>query len=167
MKISVPFFWQDTKYTCGPASLQMVLSFLGDFKSEFSLAKAVHVSKESGTKHSSMIEVACREGFFCYVNSQSTVNEIKHFLALGFPVILDYTEPSSDEGHYAVVVAIARGGFLMKEKVYLNDPWHGANYSLALDELLPRWHDPLTKSHGWMMVLSKEDFNIGKQYLPS
>lgn len=166
MKTSVPFYKQDTIYTCGPASLQMVLSFLGDFKSEFALSRAAHTSKESGTKHSSMIDVARREGFFCYVNSHSTINEIKHFLGIGFPVILDYIEPLSNEGHYAVVTALIRGRFLRRERVYLNDPWHGANYQLSLNNLLPRWHDPLTKSHGWMMVLSKEDFNIGKQYLP-
>ena len=39
-------------------SLQMVLSFLGDFKSEKSLVKEAHTNHDVGTKHEAMIETA-------------------------------------------------------------------------------------------------------------
>src|SRR3989344_446487 len=145
MKINAPFFWQDTEYTCGPASLQMVLSFLGDFKSEIELAKKAETSKETGTSHSGMIETAKGEGFFVYINSDSNAEEMKYFLALGHPVIVDFLEPSSDIGHYAVTTAIGRGGLFFREMICLNDPWNGRDYKISLKEFEKRWRDPLTK----------------------
>ena len=58
MKLKIPFYKQDTDHACGPVSLQMVLSFLGDFKSEKSLVKEAHTNHDVGTKHEAMIETA-------------------------------------------------------------------------------------------------------------
>lgn len=164
--MKIPFYKQDTEYTCGPASLQMVLSFLGDFKSEFELARRAKTSKETGTSHGGMIETAKREGFFVYVNSDSSAEEIKYFLGLGHPVIVDFLEPSSNIGHYGVATAIKKGGLFFRETICLNDPWNGGDFKILLNEFEKRWRDPLTKSKCWLMVVSKEDFNLGKQYLP-
>lgn len=144
----------------------MVLSFLGDFKSETALAREAKTSKETGTKHKGMIETAKKEGFFVYVNSESDAEEIRRFLALEHPVIVDFLEPSSDIGHYAVATAIGRGGPFFRKVIHLNDPWNGKDFKMPLKEFEKRWKDPLTKSKGWLMVVSKKDLNLGKQYLP-
>ena len=161
MKLKLPFFRQHTDYSCGPTSLEMVLDFLGDKKSEKCLIKEAHADKIDGTKHKWMIESAASEGFHCYVNSQSTINEIKHFISLGFPVIVDYTEPSENIGHYSVIIGYKY------DKIIMNDPWNGKSFSISDDNFAGRWHDSITKSRGWIMVISKTDFQLGKQYLPS
>lgn len=160
MKLTLPFKKQHTEYSCGPASLEMVLAFLGDKKSEKFLIKKAHTNEETGTKHKWMIETSVNEGFYCHVNSYSTIYEIKHFLLLGYPVIVDYTEPSEDIGHYAVIIGYKNGNLIM------NDPWNGKDFIISEDEFLERWHDDTTNSTGWMMVISKTDFKLGKQYLP-
>lgn len=162
MKLKIPFYKQDMDYTCGPASLQMVLSFLGDFKSEKSLSEEAHTDRDVGTKHNAMIETARREGFYCYVNNDSSWNEIKSFLTEGLPVIIHFTEPQGEEGHYAVVVGFEKG------EIILNDPWNGKNFKMAKKEFLPRWRGS-QGSHRykkWIMVISDKDFELGKQYSP-
>lgn len=158
--VKLPRMKQHTKYSCGPVSLEMVLSFLGDKKSEEFFIKTAHTNKVKGTKHKWMLEVAIREGFYCYINSSSSLNEIKQFLLLGLPIIVDFTEPSQNSGHYAVVVGYKRN------KIIMNDPWNGKNLSMSESNFTKRWHDVLTESHGWMMVISKTDLQLGKQYLP-
>ena len=160
MKIKIPFYKQHTCYTCGPTSLHMVLSFLGDHKGELPLEKEAHTNHEVGTRHRGMIDTACKEGFYCYVNSNSSLNEIKHFIHIGLPVIVDVTEIQSNTGHYAVITGFDGKSFLM------NDPWNGKNYKLSERKFLEYWQDSLTHSHKLIMAMSKKNFELGKQYLP-
>ncbi len=162
MKLNIPFYKQDTGYTCGPASLQMAFSFLGKFKSESALTKEAKTNKE-GTTHEGMIETALREKFYCYVNEGSSIEEIKYFVHLGLPVIVDYTEPSGEDGHYAVMSGYQDG------HIILNDPWNGKGFKLPEKEFISRWYDDHKLNHRcerWIMVLSKTEINIGKQYTP-
>ena len=162
MRLKIPFYKQDTDHTCGPVSLQMVLSFLGDFKSEKSLSKEAHTNHDIGTKHEAMIETARKEGFYCYVNNDSSWDEINNFLTEGLPAIIHFAEPQSEENHYAVVVGLEKG------KIILNDPWNGRNFKMEKKEFLSLW----LGSQGnhqykkWIMIISKKDFGLGKQYFP-
>lgn len=162
MKLKIPFYKQDTDHTCGPTSLQMVLSFLGDFKSEKSLSEEAHTNHDVGTKHNAMIETARKEGFYCYVNNDSSWDEIKKFITKGLPSIIHFAEPQSEEEHYAVVVGFE------KNKIILNDPWNGKNFKMKKKEFLARWSGSQGnhKYKKWIMVISKNDFELGKQYFP-
>ncbi|MEK9182294.1 MAG: peptidase C39 family protein [Patescibacteria group bacterium] len=162
MKLKIPFYKQDTDHTCGPASLQMALSFLGDFKSEKKLSEEAHTNHDVGTKHNAMIETARKEGFYCYVNNDSSLNEISNFLAEGLPVIIHFAEPQAEEEHYAVVVGFEKG------EIILNDPWNGKNFKMGKKDFLSRWHGAQGNHQyiKWAMVISDEDFKLGKQYSP-
>lgn len=159
MTLLIPFFKQKTSYTCGPTALEMVFSFFGKKLTQSQLAEEGHTNKNFGTSHKDMINTACKEGFFCYVNENSSIEEIKHLLSVKLPVIIDFTE--SGEGHYSVVSGIS------SRKIILNDPWEGKNTTLSIKNFTDRWHDNLTKSKGWIMALSKECFKLGKQYFPT
>ncbi|MEK7505640.1 MAG: peptidase C39 family protein [Patescibacteria group bacterium] len=157
MKLDVPFYKQDTDYTCGPASLQMVMDFLGEFRSEKKLAKEANTLSTRGTKHGGLMEAVSKEGFYSYVNKNSNVEEIKHFLKMGLPVIVDIT--AEKEGHYAVAVGFKDG------KIILNDPWYGKGVKKPEKEFMENWHDENFRN--WIMVISDKDFNLGKQYKPA
>ena len=162
MKLPVPFFKQDTLYTCGPTSLQMVLAFFHDIKSEEALSSRTHADPEVGTRHMALIEAAQKEGFYCYVHDDSSIDEITSFLKLGLPVIVHFTEPVMQQGHYSVVTAIE------DNHITFNDPWFGKNFKMPIKEFNEQWHS--TQVHQqykkWIMVISKESFELGKQYLP-
>lgn len=161
MKLKIPFYSQKTSFSCGPASLQMIFSYFKKPTTQKSLMRKAHTTHE-GTIHQNIINVALKEKFYCYVNNNSTIHEIKHFVDSGYPVIINYTEPSSEEGHYSIVRGYDKKGIVM------NDPWNGKDFRLTEKEFLSRWHDH-HKHHQykkWMMVISKTDLQLGKQYLP-
>ncbi|PIZ83865.1 hypothetical protein COX97_00270 [Candidatus Pacearchaeota archaeon CG_4_10_14_0_2_um_filter_05_32_18] len=160
--ISLKYFKQDKDYTCGPACLEMVFSYFGKKISKANLVKLAK-TKKSGTNHINMIKVARKDGFYCYVHNNSSINQIKHFIDADLPVIVNYIEPKSDDGHYAVVVGY-KGN-----KIILDDPWNGKNFKITIKEFKKRWYD-YHKKHKyskWILVLSKKRFNLGKQYAPS
>jgi len=161
-KLKIPFYRQSSEFTCGPASLQMIFSFLGKFKKQDNLIKILHTDPKTGTRHLELINIARREKFFCYVNNNSTIHEVRHFINLRLPVVVNYNEPSTNDGHYAVVVGYDRN------KIILNDPWNGKNFKMRENEFILRWHDYLNKHtcKKWIMVVSKKDFHLGKQYFP-
>ncbi|MBM3246962.1 hypothetical protein FJZ17_00250 [Candidatus Pacearchaeota archaeon] len=158
----VPYFKQKKEYTCGPASLKMVFKFLGKKYSENKLTKEARTSKKTGTSHGDLIKVVSKHGFFSYVQENSTLEQLKYFIDKKFPIIINYIEPCSNEGHYAVVVGYNKRGFS------LNDPWNGKNFFISNSVLLRRWKDKEEKfdSNRWLLVLSKSKFRVGKQYLP-
>lgn len=162
MKLKIPFYKQDTDHTCGPASLQMVFSFFGYFKSEKKLSLEVRANHKDGTKHDAMIEIARKEGFYCYVNNDSSWDEIKRFITEGLPAIIHFAEPQTDEEHYAVVIGFE------KSEIILNDPWNGKNFKMKKKEFLPRWRGSQGNRQykKWIMIISNNDFKLGKQYFP-
>lgn len=161
VRLTVPFYKQDTHYTCGPASLQMVLQFFDFRMSEEEIAKLARTS-HTGTAHSDLVCAARDLGFHCYVNADAHLEEVKYFLNLGLPVIVNYTEPSNEDGHYSVAVGYSR------KKIFLHDPWNGPSFSLSQDEFLRRWHDDTGRAtHRWLLVVSDKGFNLGRHYAPA
>ena len=160
MKIKVPFFKQDTIYSCGPATLQMAMAFFNKRISESELSKKMETKKPNGTRVGKMIDTARKEGFYCYVNDESTIEEIKYFLMIKLPVIVNFIEPVDNEGHFSVVTGINKG------KIILNDPWNGKGFKIRVGDFKKRWESEDKRHKRWMLVISTEDFKMGKDYLP-
>jgi predicted double-glycine peptidase len=157
----VPFFKQDTEYSCGPTSLQMVLANVGIKESEERLMHAAHTGKEAGTHHEWMMRTARSHGLYVYVNNGSSFDEIEMLLKEGYPVIVHYIEIVDNEEHYAVVTGID------EDSITFNDPWYGPNYKLPKKVFQERWHDEKGEYKEWIMAVSKTPFSTGVQYHPA
>jgi len=159
--INLKFFKQKEEYTCGPAALRMVFDFFDKKFSEERLKKDLKPNKKIGTKHQALIKEARKKGFYCFVHDNSSMSNLKYFIEKGFPVIVHYIEPSDNLGHYAVVV-----GF-NKKKIILNDPYNGKNFKIKIKEFEKRWRpEEKISQKRWMMIISKNRFNLGRQYAP-
>jgi uncharacterized protein YvpB len=162
--ISVPYVRQTNGYFCGPAVIEMLLGFSGVKATQKELAKTgktkSYRAKVPGTMHNGLIKIARKYGFYCYVHESSSLHLLKHFIIDGYPVVVNYTNPSNNEGHYSVVT-----GFDEKD-IIMNDPWEGENFKIKKEEFLKRWLDKELNTKRWMLVLSKKKFEIGKQYFP-
>jgi len=154
----VPFYWQDTEYTCGPASLQMVFAFFKKRISEEALAKKLKTSKEFGTYRRNLTQYARREGFYCYVNNNGCLSELFHYVSIGFPAIVNIMAEGG--GHFCVVVGAT------KNEIIVNDPYYGAHKKMNIDEFEKNWKGERNNSKKWMLVLSQENLRLGKQYHP-
>lgn len=166
MKLKVPYFKQRDEWTCGPASLQMAMSFLGEFRTQEEIEKIIGLPRErieeEGITNEKMVEAAQKVGFYCYVNKETTVEEIKYFLHLNLPVIVNYIEPKDQDGHFALVHGYDR----LTKKIIMHDPFHGKNLKLSEKKFLDWWKSGYENHTHWMMVLSKEPFRVGMQFAP-
>ena len=151
MKLSIPFHRQDTDYSCGAASLQMLLHHVhGTYPSEEHLMHRMHVSKEEGTHHDELVRVLREENLHVYVDNESSLQVIEHLIKAEFPVLVHFIEPTANEGHYAVVVGFS------DSRIYLNDPWSGSGFSMSRDDFYSRWHNENHKYKRWLLVASPE-----------
>ncbi len=157
--IRVPYNHQKTDYTCGPASIEMVLKFFGFKESEIRLAHEAHTKKKTGTGHEQMINLVRKHGFYCYIQKDSNIHTIKHFITRGFPAIINFKNPTDNDGHYAVVVGYSKG------KIILNDPWNGKHFNIDDKILNTHWISE-QNSKKWIMIISKKPIISGKQYNP-
>ena len=159
--LKVPYFEQKTDYTCGPASLQMVLAFFGIKAEEEALAKQLETNSDIGTMHHNMIEGVRSHGLHCYVNDQATVQELQYLLGFNAPVIIRFIEPYDDEDHYGVVIGVNR--FF----ITIHDPSNGASQRYTHKSFTERWLcDKIGTCAQWLMAVSKTPFPIGHQYHP-
>jgi len=151
MKIKVPFCKQKNLFYCGPACLQMVFSFFGKRESQENIAHLANTSPQKGTSRKNMGKATAGVGFSCCCKNNSTIGEIKRFIKLGLPVIVSYTEPTTEEGHYAVVV-----GYTAR-KLILNDPFNGKEFSIKNEDFVSRWydHERSRRFKRWIMIVKK------------
>lgn len=159
--LKVPYFKQDTEYSCGPATLQMIFAFYGKRFSEKLLTERLKTTISDGTKHKSLIDIAKSEGFYVYVNNNSSLEEVGSLIIENIPVMVHFIEPSSDDGHYSVVVAVK------EDSIILNDPWNGEGFIMSNCDFLARWRSEDSHNDCWIMAISPNTFSLGKQYNPS
>lgn len=158
--LDVPYFKQDTTYTCGPASLQMVFAYYGIRVSEEKLAQELGSASEDGTRNGALIDAVLRRGLHCYVNDDATLEELMSLLERELPTVVNYIEPSQEDGHYGVVIGVS------EEHVVLHDPWNGEGLEFSHDAFLTRWKSRYADHHRWLMAVSTEALPLGKQYHP-
>ncbi|OGY47755.1 MAG: hypothetical protein A2840_01370 [Candidatus Buchananbacteria bacterium RIFCSPHIGHO2_01_FULL_47_11b] len=168
MKLKIPYHNQKTDYLCGPASLQMVLSFFGQTVSQQSLLKIAGLSvtraKKVGTPNNKLVVAARRAGFYCYVNEDATLDEMRYYISIGLPVIVNYVEPVTKAGHFSVAVGFNR----LTKKIILYDPDPTSRQVVKIPEreFLKLWHAGYQKHYRWLMVINKKPFKLGKQFYP-
>jgi ABC-type bacteriocin/lantibiotic exporter with double-glycine peptidase domain len=159
--LKVPYFKQETHYTCGPATMQMILKYYGIERTEADLASELATNSDIGTLHEHMIEGVLRHGLHCYVNDQATVQELRYLLDFKVPVIIRFIEPKGNEDHYGVVVGVNR--FF----VTIHDPWSGAYQRYSHKHFKERWQCPAIGTCAqWLMAVSKLPLPIGQQHHP-
>ena len=99
----VPFFAQ-AENQCGPASLAMVLSWIGNGERPEDLVRQVYSSARQGSLATDMTAAIRRHGLVAY--PISALPDVVVEVAAGHPVIVlqDFGTPAWPRGHYAVVV---------------------------------------------------------------
>jgi hypothetical protein len=67
--------------------------------------------------------------------------------------VVNYIEPSDDEGHYAIVVS------LTNNSIMLNDLWNGRRFRMEKNEFLKRWRSQHSHTRGWFVAVSTNEFS--------
>lgn len=161
--ISVPFHYQDNRYYCGPAALEMVFDFYGEdipqteiadvarthpnvtYKDE--LRRAAHFSNASTSlgmeMPSNITGYSSRKvGYAAFGTEGLTTDDLEALVAGGQPIIvlMNWTQ-SEPDGHYRVVIGYNETHIIM------HDPWNktwggtygGANTAMTYSTFLLLW----------------------------
>lgn len=148
MIIGLKHFKQDTNYSCGPATVQMLLAHFGIKKSEADLVKELGTDRSNGTENEAIVAEIMRHGLNCKTSTGASLSEIKFYVKHNLPVLVNYIEPERDDGHFALVVGYGWW------RIYLHDPWHGPNFRMSKREFLSRWKDGRNIMFRWLLVAS-------------
>lgn len=144
--LNVPYFPQHREYTCGPASLRMVLAYYGRAIAEEMLAPLLGTNDVMGTDRERMSEIIKSHQLVPYERTDATLDDVRHLIDNGMPVIVRHLDDDEDFDHYSVVIG------LDDAHITLNDPWFGAGIKHELGDFLVHW--PCTYEKGqtcWML----------------
>jgi ABC-type bacteriocin/lantibiotic exporter with double-glycine peptidase domain len=101
--LSIPFYKQDTDFSCGPAVLRMIFESFGKIFSEQYLIASLSTSINDGTPHGKLISCVHRHGLHAHIDNAATIESLTFYVEnQRLPVIVNYIEPSGNEGHYTV-----------------------------------------------------------------
>lgn len=119
---------------CGPASLKMVLDFIGIEKTENELAEMTGYIPTKGTKSEGLIKAAKKLGLKVFQKDFAEIEDLKEYVInKKIPVIVDWF--STDDGHYSVVVDID------DKNIYMQDPELGNLRTMDLEIFKRVWFD--------------------------
>ncbi len=130
--------WQ-TWNNCGPASVVMALSTLGlDVpQEEARLALRGEDIRRGMPAQNVDPWLRARSGLRAVARTNGTQDQVKRFIANGFPMIVTQwlDDPPSRIAHYRVV----RGYDDARAVFYVNDPMRGANVALTYEWFVENW----------------------------
>jgi ABC-type bacteriocin/lantibiotic exporter with double-glycine peptidase domain len=151
----IPYFPQENEHTCGPAVVQMTLASFGIQVEQTTLDEKLETPREAdkGTDTKMMIQVLKEYGLAVIEKQPANLSDVQDALTQNAVVIICYTEPDLDFGHYAILSEVADDYVVLVDP----DPDHGPNFKMPREEFEKRWRDPLfTKTDHWLVAVSAE-----------
>lgn len=152
MRIDVPYYKQDTQYTCGPTALKMLLAYLGVAISDPVLNNLMNCSAEEGTDNQSFSRTLSQLGLWGQEMTNTSIDALRTLVEKKMPVLVNYRNVHDNRGHFAVVVGMDGGDIIF------NDPEYGADYRLSEEVFEQQWvsHDGLHTR--WACIGGHEPF---------
>lgn len=149
--MKIPYYKQLTPYTCGPACLRMAFEYFGIKKSERQIMNMLQTNRVKGTWGRMFPKVSEKYRFSYFMKRQSSIEDIKIRVKLGYVIILGYYYKKDREYHYAIFKKIKNG------RIYLYDPWAGPNHSYSISYFNKIWKMATKhgEERGWIFGLKK------------
>ncbi len=144
---AVPYFPQANEHVCGPATVQMALAAFGKHVAQESLDQELETPRDpdQGTDPHAIVRVLGAHGLSAEAISPASLQDIKNALDKDMVVLVCYSEPELDMGHYSIVQDIT------DTEIVLHDPYHGPYFTISREEFERRWQDLMfTHTTRWM-----------------
>ena len=132
--LDVPSAWQSTRWNCGPAAMQAVLTHHGIEADEHELAAALDTHPENGTCPGAMVDHVRGLGLPCSEGQGLSIEDLAEATGNGAPVLC-CIQKGENGGHWVVVQGVGTGG------VEIMDPASGEEEVISPEEWLERWKD--------------------------
>jgi len=151
MMLNIKYYPQFMDFSCGAACLRMVLGHYGKKISEERLITLLGASKKSWVSHKKVVSVVKKLGFVPYEYRNATIKDLINYLHKGTFPIINYLEPFSGKGHYAVVTGYSKKA----KKIILADPRNGDDFTLKWDKFEKSWSNNAGSSKGWFLIIRR------------
>jgi ABC-type bacteriocin/lantibiotic exporter with double-glycine peptidase domain len=147
--MQIPFSRQQNTFYCGPAIIKMTLGAHGMQITQKEAARRAQTNRTHGTVPSNLVQVFRDAGFKVRAGERQNLKTVAKALEKDAIVIVCYTEPIMEWGHYAIVKEISDG------KVKLIDPdARTGRTAMLIPEFNRRWHDHLfTHTTRWAAIV--------------
>ena len=133
-------------YYCGPAVIVTVLRAYGIRTTQKKTARLARTNKKIGTTTRGLVSALRSFGVEVNAGNGQTLGDIRRAIRDGKVVIVCYTEPNENVGHYAVAAGFRGANILLLSP----DERGQAPVAMPQKEFLQRWKDPLfTHSTRW------------------
>ena len=133
-------------YYCGPAVIVTVLRAYGIRTTQKHAARLARTNKKIGTSTKGLTSALRTFGVRVSGGNGQTLGDIRRAIRDGKTVIVCYTEPSENAGHYAIALGFRGGSILLLSP----DERGQAPVAMPQKELQKRWKDRLfTRSTRW------------------
>lgn len=150
----IPYYKQQTPFTCSLACLRMVLTYLGRETTEVELARVVGFSPKVGVSMPDLAKACGIMNFDYKLMKYSHAENIKNFLSETlYPIVLlkanVYGKVSGEHGHFIIVKDIT------DKNVIVNDPdrvYGGEDKSVDISIFTKAWD----ASKSWLLVVKGE-----------
>jgi len=141
--------YQPNDVTCGPSSIKMGFETLTGIDQDINQLIKELGTDETGTRNHQVLDFAEREALLHRILVESkeggTLDDLLKFLGRDGITIINYIDPPTEEGHFAIVHALSN------KQIILCDPTHGPRYEIPLSNFFWSGQDG---SRGWYLNLS-------------
>lgn len=125
--------YKQTRSTCGPTSLRMVLAYYGIEKTNAELEKMTNCSLKYGTEAKNILNAAKKLGLTGVIKDNSTLSDLRKWYKANVPVIVDWFD--EDDGHYCPLIKIDA------KNIWLLDPQTAKPRKIPLTKFKLIWFD--------------------------
>ena len=175
----VPHYYQERSYSCGEASLRMLFAYWGLYVSEELIGAVANWDPKYGTyntdllraAHFSFLSTAIQNsslrgyphrkiGFPAFQAWYMTIEDLKHLVDEGIPILVLTSYDYGHYGHFRVV----KGYDDQNKRIILHDPWYskmpyaGPNIFIDYDKFYDLWE--YSSYWGMAIVPWKIDYTI-------
>lgn len=140
---------QPDNYSCGPTCLAMVLDFFGRTYERDALVEQCKTKPGRGTDNHALVFAIVSHGLCAHTRQNATVEHIKEHLHDKAAIIINYFNPVSKVGHFAVVQGVD------EKHIYLSDPKNGDGYHLSHETFTTHWHNHSKTLDAWMVTIAE------------
>jgi ABC-type bacteriocin/lantibiotic exporter with double-glycine peptidase domain len=126
----------------------MVLDYFGQPRSHDELVELCRAKPGVGTENQALALAIASHGLCAHMQQHTSLEHLKEIFEAKRLVVVNYFNPISRVGHFAVVQGFD------EDAILLADPKNGEDYRIPLNEFEQLWHNHNKTLLQWMVVIA-------------
>ena len=143
--MKIPYFKQETCWTCGAACIRMILASIGIKKTEKQIIRLLKTNKIKGTWHKYIPELAEKYKLDYIIERNGKISDLRRYSKRQWIVVVCFTYEG--ESHYSIIKKINW------HSIYLLDPACCPKHRYYIPKFEKIWKD--SEENKWFAAIKK------------